>query len=38
MAAWERFLQNGKIAPNTLRAPIESSWSRCLSAGVDLET
>ena len=35
MVAWERFLQNGKIAPNTLRAPIESSWSRCLSAGVD---
>src|SRR6185436_4868461 len=35
MAAWERFLQNGEVAPNTLRAPIESSWSRCLSAGVD---
>jgi sigma-54 dependent transcriptional regulator, acetoin dehydrogenase operon transcriptional activator AcoR len=35
MAAWERFLQNGEIAPNTLRAPIERSWSRCLSAGVD---
>ena len=35
MAAWERFLQNGEVAPNTLRAPIERSWSRCLSAGVD---
>ena len=35
MAAWERFLQNGEVAPNTLRAPIEHSWSRCLSAGVD---
>jgi sigma-54 dependent transcriptional regulator, acetoin dehydrogenase operon transcriptional activator AcoR len=35
MAAWERFLQNREVAPNTLRAPIESSWSRCLSAGVD---
>src|SRR6476469_5566145 len=35
MAAWERFLQNGEVTPNTLRAPIESSWSRCLSAGVD---
>jgi sigma-54 dependent transcriptional regulator, acetoin dehydrogenase operon transcriptional activator AcoR len=35
MEAWERFLQNGEIAPNTLRAPIERSWSRCLSAGVD---
>jgi transcriptional regulator of acetoin/glycerol metabolism len=35
MAAWERFLKNGEVAPNTLRAPIESSWSRCLSAGVD---
>jgi transcriptional regulator of acetoin/glycerol metabolism len=35
MAAWEHFLQNGEVAPNTLRAPIESSWSRCLSAGVD---
>src|SRR6476659_9722685 len=35
MAAWERFLHKGEIAPNTLRAPIESSWSRCLSAGVD---
>lgn len=35
MVAWERFLQNGEVAPNTLRAPIESSWSRCLSAGVD---
>ena len=35
MAAWERFLHNGEIAPNTLRAPIERSWSRCLSAGVD---
>jgi sigma-54 dependent transcriptional regulator, acetoin dehydrogenase operon transcriptional activator AcoR len=35
MAAWERFVQNGEIAPNTLRAPIESSWSRCLSSGVD---
>ena len=35
MAAWESFLQNGEVAPNTLRAPIEHSWSRCLSAGVD---
>jgi sigma-54 dependent transcriptional regulator, acetoin dehydrogenase operon transcriptional activator AcoR len=35
MEAWERFLQNGEIAPNTVRAPIERSWSRCLSAGVD---
>src|SRR4029077_3484636 len=35
MAAWERFLQNGEVAPNTLRAPIEHSWSRCLAAGVD---
>jgi transcriptional regulator of acetoin/glycerol metabolism len=35
MAAWERFLQNGEVAPNTLRSPIERSWSRCLAAGVD---
>jgi transcriptional regulator of acetoin/glycerol metabolism len=28
-------LQNGEVAPNTLRAPIERSWSRCLAAGID---
>src|SRR6185295_7247724 len=38
MAAWERFLQNGEVAPNTLRAPIEHSWSRCLSARVQAPT
>jgi sigma-54 dependent transcriptional regulator, acetoin dehydrogenase operon transcriptional activator AcoR len=35
MAAWERFLQSGEVAPNTVRPLIEDSWGRCRSAGID---
>src|SRR5713101_2794492 len=35
MAAWDRFLKSGQVAPNTLRTPIERSWWRCLREGVD---
>ena len=35
MAAWERFLQSGEVAPNAVRPLIEDSWGRCRSAGID---
>jgi len=35
MAAWERFLQGGEVAPNAVRSLIEDSWWRCRSAGLD---
>jgi sigma-54 dependent transcriptional regulator, acetoin dehydrogenase operon transcriptional activator AcoR len=35
MAAWERFLQRGEVAPQTVRHLIEESWGRCRSAGLD---
>jgi sigma-54 dependent transcriptional regulator, acetoin dehydrogenase operon transcriptional activator AcoR len=35
MAAWERFLQSGEVAPNTVRPLIEESWGRCRSAGIN---
>ena len=35
MAAWERFLQSGEVAPNAVRRLIEGSWGRCRSAGID---
>ena len=35
MAAWERFLQGGEVAPNAVRHLIEESWGRCRSASVD---
>jgi sigma-54 dependent transcriptional regulator, acetoin dehydrogenase operon transcriptional activator AcoR len=35
MAAWERFLQSGEVAPNTVRPLIEESWGRCRSTGID---
>src|SRR5262245_66188543 len=35
MAAWERFMQRGEVAPNTVRHLIEDSWWRCRSASVD---
>jgi sigma-54 dependent transcriptional regulator, acetoin dehydrogenase operon transcriptional activator AcoR len=35
MAAWERFVQRGEVAPHTVRSLIEESWERCRSAGLD---
>src|SRR5437870_11044718 len=35
LTAWDRFLRGAELPPEAVRAVIERSWLRCLSAGVD---
>jgi transcriptional regulator of acetoin/glycerol metabolism len=35
LAAWERFIQKGKIGANQLRPEIVRAWLRCRKAGID---
>jgi sigma-54 dependent transcriptional regulator, acetoin dehydrogenase operon transcriptional activator AcoR len=35
LTAWDRFLRGAELPSDTVRAVIEHSWLRCLSAGVD---